>query len=152
MECTKTDLNRTLRAKQEEQIKNRKRWRVDATGKTLGRLAVDIASKLMGKDKAYYSDFWDAGDFVLVENVEKISVTGKKLAEKMYYKYSWYKGNLKSITLENLLKKNPKRALEEAVKGMIAKNKLRDKRMKRLKLVVGTTNKYDNFKLLNISK
>ncbi|MFZ2151032.1 MAG: 50S ribosomal protein L13 [Candidatus Absconditicoccaceae bacterium] len=149
---TKKDLNKTLRVKQELQQKYRKRHRVDADGKTLGRLAVDIANKLSGKGKVSYSDFWDGGDFVLVENVEKVSVTGKKLDEKIYYSYSGYKGNLKQITLKNLLIKNPAKALWFAVRGMIAKNKLRDSRMKRLKLVVGTTTKYDNFKPLNSNK
>ncbi|MCF7834737.1 50S ribosomal protein L13 [Candidatus Gracilibacteria bacterium] len=152
MEFTKKDLNKTLRVKQEDQIKNRKRFRVDANGKTLGRLAVDIANKLSGKGNTYYSDFWDGGDFVLVENVDKISVTGKKLEEKVYYSYSGYKGNVKEITLKNLLIKNPSKALWFAVRGMLAKNKLRDSRMKRLKMVVGTTTKYDNFKPLNLYK
>lgn len=107
MEFTKKDLNKTIWIKQTDQEKNRRWYRVDATGKTLGRLAVDIAKKLMGKDRAYYSDFWDAGSFVIVENVENIAVTGKKLDDKVYYSYSGYKGNLKSITLGELLKKNP---------------------------------------------
>jgi len=149
---TKTDLNKTLRVKQELQQKYRKRHRVDANGKTLWRLAVDIANKLSWKWKVSYSDFWDWWDFVLVENVEKISVTWKKLDEKIYYSYSWYKWNLKQITLKNLLIKNPAKALWFAVRWMIAKNKLRDARMKRLKLVVGTTTKYDNFKPLNSNK
>ena len=149
---TKKDLNKTLRVKQEIQEKYRKRHRVDADGKTLWRLAVDIANKLSGKGKASYSDFWDWWDFVLVENVEKVSVTWKKLDENIYYSYSWYKWNLKKITLKNLLIKNPAKALRYAVRWMIAKNKLRDARMKRLKLVVGTTTKYDNFKPLNSNK
>jgi large subunit ribosomal protein L13 len=75
MEFTSKNLNKTLWIKQTDQEKNRLRYRVDATGKTLGRLAVDIAKKLTGKDKAYYSDFRDAGSFVIVENVEKITVS-----------------------------------------------------------------------------
>lgn len=131
----------------------RKWWRVDATGKTLGRLATDIAKKLLGKDKAYYCDFWDCGDFVIVENIQNISVNGaNKPLQKLYYSYSWYKGNLKSISFADLLKKNPQRILNEAVRGMLSKNKLRDKRMKRLKLIVGTTEQYDNFKPVNLYK
>lgn len=149
---TKQDLNKTLRVKQELQQKYRKRHRVDADGKTLWRLAVDIANKLTWKWKVSYSDFWDWWDFVLVENVEKVSVTWKKLDEKIYYSYSGYKWNLKQITLKNLLIKNPAKALWFAVRWMIAKNKLRDARMKRLKLVVWTTTKYDNFKPLNSNK
>ena len=152
MEFTKKDLNKTIWVKQTDQEKNRRWYRVDATWKTLGRLAVDVAKKLMGKDRAYYSDFWDAGSFVIVENVENIVATGKKLSDKVYYTYSGYKGNLKSITLWELMKKNPWKALWYAVRGMLPKNKLRDSRIKRLKLVKGTTTKYDNFKPINLYK
>ncbi len=126
--------------------KNRKRWRIDATGKVLWRLAVDIAKLLLGKHKAYYSDFWDAGDFVLVENIDKVKVTGKKLQDNLMYAYSGYKGNLKTITRELVMKKNPERLLTFVVRGMLSKNKLRDKRIKRMKLEKGTTTKYDHFK------
>jgi large subunit ribosomal protein L13 len=153
MEFTKKDLNKTLWVKPSEMDAQRKWWKVDATGKTLGRLATDIAKKLLGKDKAYYCDFWDCGDFVIVENIQNITVTGaNKPLQKLYYSYSGYKGNLKSITFADLLKKNPERILKEAVRGMLAKNKLRDKRIKRLKLVVGTTEQYDNFKPVNLYK
>ncbi|MDR2415542.1 MAG: 50S ribosomal protein L13 [Candidatus Peribacteria bacterium] len=152
MEFTSKNLNKTLWIKQTDQEKNRLRYKVDATGKTLGRLAVDIAKKLTGKDKAYYSDFWDAGSFVIVENADQIIVSGKKLTEKVYYSYSGYKGNLKSITLGELLKKNPPQALRYAVRGMLPKNKLRDARMKRLKIMKGTTTKYDTFTPINLYK
>lgn len=132
--------------------KNRKRWRIDASGKTMGRLAVDIAKLLLGKHKAYYADFWDAGDFVLVENIDKIKVTGKKLQDNVVYSYSGYKGNLKKVTRGILMDKDPARLLTKVVKGMISKNKLRDKRIKRMKLVVWTTTKYDHFKPLTLSK
>ncbi|GHW02564.1 hypothetical protein AGMMS50249_3500 [candidate division SR1 bacterium] len=152
MEFTKKDLNKTLWVRQSDQENHRLRYKVDATGLTLGRLAVDIAKKLAGKDKSYYSDFWDAGSFVIVENVDKIAVTGKKLHDKVYYSYSGYKGNVKSITLGELLKKNPSKALRFAVRGMLAKNKLRDARMKRLKMEKTTTTKYDNFTPLPLYK
>ena len=126
--------------------KNRTWWKIDATWKVLGRLAVDIAKLLLGKHKAYYSDFWDAGDFVLIENIDKVKVTGKKLQDNLMYSYSGYKGNLKQITRELVMKKNPERLLTAVVRGMLSKNKLRDKRIKRMKLVVGTTTKYDHFK------
>jgi large subunit ribosomal protein L13 len=116
--------------------KDRKWWRIDASGKVLGRVAVDIAKLLLGKHKAYYSDFWDAGDFVLVENIDKIKVTGKKLQDNLMYSYSGYKGNLKQITRELVMKKNPERLLTAVVRGMLSKNKLRDKRIKRMKLCV----------------
>lgn len=146
MEFTKKDLNKTLWVKKEYLEKNRVRYKTDAAGKTLGRLATEIANKLTGKNNVYYNDFWDAGDYVIVENADKIVVTGKKLDEKNYYSYSGYKGNVKSITLRELLQKKPTKAIEEAVKGMIPRNKLREGRMKRLKVVVGTESKYDNFK------
>lgn len=152
MEFTKKDLNKTLRVKPTEMDKQRRRYKVDATGRTLGRLATDICKKLLGKDKAYYCDFRDCGDFVVVENAEKIRVTGKKMDEKPYYNYSGYKGNLKTIMLKDLLKKNPQRVLETAVRGMLTKNKLRDKRMKRLKIVVGPSVTYDHFKPVNLYK
>ena len=152
MEFTSKDLNKTIWVKQTDQEKNRIWYKVDATGKTLGRLAVDISKKLIGKDKSYYSDFWDAGSFVIVENVDQIAVSGNKLQDKVYYSYSGYKGNLKSITLGELLKKNPKQALRYAVRGMLPKNKLRDARIKRLKTLKGTTTKYDNFKPVNLYK
>ena len=153
MEFTKKDLNKTLWVKPTEMDAQRKWWKVDATGKTLWRLATDIAKKLLGKDKAYYCDFWDCGDFVIVENIQNITVTGaNKPLQKLYYSYSGYKGNLKSITFADLLKKNPERILKEAVRGMLSKNKLRDKRIKRLKLIVGTTEQYDNFKPVNLYK
>lgn len=152
MEFTKKDLNKTLRVKPEEMNKQRKRYKVDASHKTLGRLATDIAKKLLWKDKAYYNDFRDAGDFVIVENAQKIKVTGKKLADKMYYTYSGFKGNLKEKTLDEILAKNPTKALQLAVRGMLPKNKLRDQRMKRLKLVVWTSTRYDNFKPINLYK
>ncbi|MDR0860073.1 MAG: 50S ribosomal protein L13 [Candidatus Peribacteria bacterium] len=152
MEFTSKDLNKTIWVKQTDQEKNRLRYKVDASGKTLGRLAVDISKKLIGKDKSYYSDFWDAGSFVIVENADKIAVSGNKLQDKVYYSYSGYKGNLKSITLGELLKKNPSKALRYAVRGMLPKNKLRDARMKRLKVAKEATAKYDNFKPINLYK
>ena len=152
MEFTKKDLNKTLRVKPGDMEKDRKRWRIDATGKVLWRLAVEVAKLLLGKHKAYYSDFWDAGDFVLVENIDKVKVTGKKLQDNLMYAYSGYKGNLKTITRELVMKKNPERLLTFVVRGMLSKNKLRDKRIKRMKLEKGTTTKYDHFKPITLSK
>lgn len=146
MEFTKQDLNKTLWVKKDFLEKNRVRYKTDATGKTLGRLAAEIANKLTGKNNVYYNDFWDAGDYVIVENADKIVVTGNKLDDKNYYSYSGYKGNLKTITLRALMKKKPLDPLVAAVRGMIPRNKLRDGRMKRLKVVVGSTAQYDNFK------
>lgn len=153
MEFTKNDLNKTLWVKRADQEKNRKRYKVDATDLTLGRLAVDIANKLAWKDNAYLSDFWDGWSYVVVENAGKFIVKwNNKLKQKKYYSYSWYKGNVKSITLVELIQKDPTKALWFAVRGMLPKNKLIDPRMKRLKLVVDTTTKYDNFKPVNLYK
>lgn len=136
MEFTKKDLNKTLRVKPGDMDKDRKRWRIDATGKSLGRLGVEIAHLLLGKHKVYYADFRDAGDFVLVENIEKLKVTGNKLQAEKMYSYSGYKGNLKEVTWDIMMKKNPAKLLTAVVRGMISKNKLRDKRIKRMKLVI----------------
>lgn len=152
MEFTKKDLNKTLWVKPAEMDAQRVWWKVDATGKTLGRLATDIAKKLLWKHKPYYCDFWDCWDFVIVENIQNISVSWGKELKKLYYNYSGYMGNLKTTTYEEMLKKNPERIFKEAIKWMLSKNKLREKRMKRLKLVVWTTTKYDNFKTINLYK
>jgi len=153
MEFTQKDLNKTLWVKRADQEKNRKRYKVDATWLTLWRLAVDIANKLAWKDNAYLSDFWDGWAYVVVENAWKFIVKwNNKLSQKVYYSYSGYKGNLKSITLGELIKKDPTKALWFAVRWMLPKNKLRDSRMKRLKLEESTTTKYDNFKPVNLYK
>ena len=153
MEFTQKDLNKTLWVKRADQEKNRKRYTVDATWLTLWRLAVDIANKLAWKDNAYLSDFWDGWAYVVVENAWKFIVKwNNKLSQKVYYSYSGYKGNLKSITLGELIKKDPTKALWFAVRWMLPKNKLRDSRMKRLKLEESTTTKYDNFKPVNLYK
>jgi len=153
MEFTQKDLNKTLWVKRSDQEKNRKRYKVDATWLTLWRLAVDIANKLAWKDNAYLSDFWDGWAYVVVENAGKFIVKwNNKLSQKVYYSYSGYKGNLKSITLGELIKKDPTKALWFAVRWMLPKNKLRDSRMKRLKLEESTTTKYNNFKPVNLYK
>lgn len=140
---TKNDLNKTLYVKPEELEKRRKWYKIDAEGKTLGKLAVICADLLMGKNHPGYCDFRDTGAFVVVENADKITVTGKKLMQKLYYSYSGWKGNLKSKNLQTMLQKKPTDPLRFAVRGMLPKNKLRDRRMKRLKMFVGATGKYD---------
>ena len=107
---------------------------VDATGKTLGRLASEIAKILIGKQKPTYTPHVDNGDFVVVINADKVYVTGKKLNEKVYYKHTGYTGHLKETTLKEMLQKKPEEVIRLAVKGMLPKNKLRDRRMKRLKV------------------
>ncbi len=110
---------------------------VDATGKTLGRLASEIAKILMGKHKPTCTPHVDGGDFVVVVNAEKIHATGKKLDKKIYYKHTGYPGGLKETTLREMLQKKPEEVIRLAVRGMLPKNKLRDRRMKRLKVYAG---------------
>jgi large subunit ribosomal protein L13 len=97
---------------------------VDATDKTLGRLATELAHRLRGKHKPEFTPNMDTGDHMVVINAEKIKVTGNKLDDKMYYRFTGYIGNLKSINLGKLMDKHPERAIEHAVKGMLPKNPL----------------------------
>ncbi|WP_297598143.1 50S ribosomal protein L13 [uncultured Cetobacterium sp.] len=109
----------------------------DAEGKILGRLAAEIAKKLMGKDKVSYTPHIDGGDFVVVTNIEKVAVTGKKLTDKIYYSHSGFPGGLKERRLEEILAKNPKEALMLAVKRMLPKNRLGREQLTRLRIFVG---------------
>ncbi len=97
---------------------------IDADGKTLGRLATQIAHRLKGKHKADYSPHVDMGDHIVVVNAQKIRVTGRKLTDKIYYHHTGYIGGIKSIALQKLLNEHPERAIEIAVKGMLPKNPL----------------------------
>ena len=113
---------KTYSLKKEEVQRN---WFVvDATDRVLGRVATKIADKIRGKDKPTFTPHTDGGDYVIVINAEKIKVTGSKFDNKMYYRHSLYPGGLKSQTFKELNEKNPKRIIEEAVKGMLPKNKL----------------------------
>lgn len=115
----------------------RKWFEVDAENKTLGRLASEIAKILRGKHKPIYTPNVDTGDYVIVINSEKIKLTGRKLKQKKYHKHSEYPGGLKSISYEELLSEQPKKAMKHAVKGMLPKNKLGRKMLKKLKIYVG---------------
>jgi large subunit ribosomal protein L13 len=110
---------------------------VDAEGKTLGRLATQIAERLRGKTKAVYTPHVDTGDFVVVVNAEKIHVTGNKLEEKMYYKHSGYPGGLRERTLREQLDRQPTEVLRKAVKGMLPRNKLGRAQLTKLKIYAG---------------
>ncbi len=110
---------------------------VDASGKTLGRLATEIARILRGKHKPQYTPHVDVGDFVIVINAEKIAVTGRKLDQKRYYRHSGYPGGLRSITLRRQLEKHPERVIRAAVKGMLPKNRLGRRMLKKLKVYAG---------------
>jgi large subunit ribosomal protein L13 len=110
---------------------------VDAEGQTLGRLATQIADALRGKRKPAYTPHVDTGDFVVVINAEKISVTGQKRQEKMYYRHSGYPGGLKSRTLNDMLERRPEEVIRLAVKGMLPKNRLARKQLTKLKVYAG---------------
>lgn len=110
---------------------------VDADGKTLGRLATEIARRLRGKHKPEYTPHVDTGDFIVVVNAEKIRVTGNKMKDKMYHHHTGYIGNLKSMSLEKLMDKAPERALQLAVKGMLPRNPLGRKMLGKLRIYAG---------------
>lgn len=110
---------------------------VDASGKTLGRLASELALRLRGKHKAEFTPHTDTGDFFVVVNVDKIKVTGNKASDKMYYSHSGYPGGLKSMNFETLLAKHPQRVLEKAVKGMLPKGPLGRQMLRKLKVYAG---------------
>ena len=110
---------------------------VDAEGKTLGRLATQIADTLRGKLKPQYTPHVDTGDFVIVVNAEKIQVTGNKLDQKRYYRHSGYPGGLRSRTLREQLERRPTEVLRVAVKGMLPKNRLARQQITKLKIYAG---------------
>ena len=109
---------------------------VDATDKILGRLASKIAVVLTGKHKPQYTPHVDCGDYVVILNADKFRVTGGKMKGKIYHTHSFYPGGLKSINLETMMKKHPERVIYHAVSGMLPKNRLRARRLKRLKIYI----------------
>ena len=132
---------RTFTQKQEEI--ERDWYVVDAEGETLGRLASRIAPILKGKHKPIYTPHLDCGDFVVVVNAEKVRVTGRKLDQKLYHHHSGYPGGLKSISLRDQLDKHPERVLQAAVRGMLPKNKLGRRMIKKLKVYAGETHPHE---------
>ena len=110
---------------------------VDATDKTLGRLATQLAHRLRGKHKPEFTPNMDTGDHMVVINAEKIKVTGNKLEDKMYYRHTGYIGNLKSINLGKLMETHPERAIQNAVKGMLPKNPLGRAMFRKLHVYAG---------------
>ena len=110
---------------------------VDATNKTLGRLSTEIARRLKGKHKPEYTPHVDTGDYIVVVNAEKIRVTGNKMKDKMYHRYTGYIGNLKSMPLEKLMEEAPERALQHAVKGMLPRSPLGRKMLSKLRVFAG---------------
>lgn len=112
---------------------------VDATDRTLGRIATEIAMRLRGKHKPEYTPHVDTGDYVVVVNAEKVKVTGQKESDKMYYRHSGYPGGIKSLSFSQMVEKAPERILHLAVKGMMPKNKLSQKMLGKLKIYAGDT-------------
>lgn len=110
---------------------------VDAAGKTLGRLASEIASRLRGKHKAEFTPHVDTGDYIIVVNAEKVHVSGRKATDKMYYHHTGFPGGIKGISFDKLIDKAPERVLEIAVKGMLPKNSLGRAMFSKLKVYAG---------------
>jgi large subunit ribosomal protein L13 len=132
---------KTTNAKQEEVIRD---WYlVDAEGKVLGRLATEIARRLRGKHKAIFTPYMDTGDFIIVVNADKISLTGKKLTDKTYYHHTGYPGGLKATTAGKLLNEKPQEVLKAAVKGMLPKNTLGRAMLKKLKIYKGSDHPHE---------
>ena len=111
---------------------------VDASDKTLGRLAAEIAHRLRGKHKAEYTPHVDTGDYIVVINAEKVQVTGNKRTDKIYYSHSGYPGGLKKISFEKLIDKAPERVIQNAVKGMLPRNPLGRAMFRKLKVYAGS--------------
>lgn len=132
--------NSTYQPKAKEIVRFRHFY--DADKKVLGRLASEIATKLIGKHKKTYSTHLDSGDFVIVVNAEKVTVTGKKEEDKIYYSHSGYPGGLKQRRLWEMREKNPRKIIELAVRRMLPKNRLQADRMARFKVFVGENHPY----------
>lgn len=120
----------------------RKWWLVDAEDMILGRMATEVAKILRGRHKPTYTPFFDTGDFVVIINAEKIKVTGAKESQKMYYRHSGYMGGIKEIQYERMLATHPERIIKHAIKGMLPKNKLNRKILKKLKIYAGSEHKH----------
>jgi large subunit ribosomal protein L13 len=128
---------RTYSATAKDAEESRQWYVVDATGQTLGRLATQIANVLKGKHKPIYTPSMDCGDFVVVVNAGKIKVTGRKLDQKVYYRFSGYPSGLSETSLRDQLKDHPERVIEAAVLGMLNRNRLRRQLIKKLKVYAG---------------
>jgi large subunit ribosomal protein L13 len=134
-------MKKTTMIKAEEAERN---WvLINVDGKVLGKVAVEIASILRGKKKPVYAPHMDAGDFVVVVNAEKVALTGNKWSQKTYYHHSGYPGGIKGITAEKLLEKKPEEIIRKAVWGMLPKNKLGRKLIKKLKVYAGSEHPHE---------
>jgi large subunit ribosomal protein L13 len=115
---------------------------VDADGKTLGRIATEIAHRLRGKHKAEYTPHVDTGDYIVVVNAEKVTVTGNKAKNKMYYSHTGFPGGIKEINIEKLIAKKPEMVLEKAIKGMLPRGPLGREMFRKLKVYAGPEHKH----------
>ncbi|MCX5842511.1 MAG: 50S ribosomal protein L13 [Deltaproteobacteria bacterium] len=132
---------KTYNAKHEDMVKD---WYlIDAEGQILGRLASEIARRLRGKHKPIYTPHVDAGDFVIVLNAGKVSLTGKKMSDKVYYHHSRYPGGLRETSAGKMLQDNPEKVLFFAVRGMLPKNSLGRKMLKKLKIYTGNDHPHE---------
>ena len=120
----------------------RKWWLVNAEDMILGRMATEVAKILRGRHKPTFTPFFDTGDFVVIINAEKIKLTGAKESQKMYYRHSGYMGGIKETQYERMLATHPERIIKHAVKGMLPKNKLNRKILKKLKIYAGSEHKH----------
>jgi large subunit ribosomal protein L13 len=116
---------------------------VDAEGKVLGRLATKLANVLRGKNKPTFTASQDTGDFIIVVNAEKVTLTGKKMKDKIYYRHTGYPGGIKEISAEKLLAKKPTEMIRMAVKGMLPKNSLGRQMLRKLKIYAGPNHPHE---------
>jgi large subunit ribosomal protein L13 len=127
------------------------RWYlVDAEGKVLGRLATKLADLLRGKNKPTFTPHVDTGDFVIIVNAEKVSLTGKKMKDKIYYRHTGYPGGIKEMSAEKLLAKKPTEMIRMAVKGMLPKNSLGRQMLRKLKIYAGSKHPHEAQKPVSI--
>jgi large subunit ribosomal protein L13 len=135
-------MHKTYQPKAKEVTRN---WHlIDVKDQVLGRVATDIATRLMGKHKATYSAHMDSGDYVVVVNAKEVKVTGNKRTQKAYKGHSGYPGGYKEVSFEKMMSDRPERVIEYAVWGMLPDNRLRAKRMARLKVYSGSDHKYQD--------
>ena len=132
---------KTYQAKKEEL--DHQWYLVDAKGKVLGRLAATLAKILRGKNKPIYTPHVDTGDFVVVVNAEKVALTGKKMKDKIYYRYTGYPGGIREMSAEKLLAKKPTEMIRVAVKGMLPKNSLGRQMLQKLKVYAGPSHPHE---------
>jgi large subunit ribosomal protein L13 len=130
---------------------DRKWYTIDVEGKVLGRAASDIAYILRGKHKPNFTPYLDNGDYVVVLNAEKIAVTGNRRAEKMYYHHSGYPGGLRTTSMERMLQTHPERVIEQAVRGMLPKNRLGDAMLKKLRVYAGPAHPHEGQQPVDIA-